>query len=657
MGRGRFFICSMLLVWILLIPMRTSAQRSIFTPPEKSNCPRSQKQADIWYFGEHAGIDFTSGSATILTNQDVMTAYKASSVMCDSVGNLLFFTNGRKVWDRSFNLMPGATELAGNVGVTQPCIIVPRPGEDSIYYLFTVDVLAFMPDNSYTTRGINFTMIDMKKRGGMGEAVTYINSPLLSPACQKITAVRHANEKDIWVIAHKWDSDEFYVWLVHQGGMSDPVISSTGSVQGGGYADQVNAIGYMKAAPNGNQLALAVTGSDNIELFNFDKTTGEITFTESYTTQISGISPYGIAFSPDSRKLYASLLQIVGNGPPSTPSYILQFDLDVGLANPVVIDSAVGIRLGALQLATDGRIYISRTVNLLIKRDSLDVIYNPTRPGSECNYNRLENIPGSRFPLGSRAAIYSLPNVIQSYVDIPVFTYDSCCYLDATQFHITNHANIDEVSWDFGDGGSSSDMDPVHGYAQPGSYTVTLTETFNGQTFIDTGTIVIHDLPQIELGDTIMLYSGATVNIYATPDMQSYWWSTRYTGPVLQVETQGDYWVEVKDWNCCTNTDSVYVKVFEYFIPNAFTPNGDGLNDQFRVVGLYRNITFEMYIYSRWGQLVFQSDDIDHGWDGSYKNKIAEADTYVWVVYVDFLGEDIRTNGDVILKGTVTLIR
>jgi len=657
MGRGWFFICSMELIGVCLVPMRTSAQQSIFTPPEKSNCPRSQKQADIWYFGEHAGIDFTSGTATVLTGQDVMTAYKASSVMCDSVGNLLFFTNGRKVWDRSFNLMPGATELAGDVGVTQPCIIVPQPGPDSLYYVFTVDVLAFMPDNSYTTRGINFTLVDMKKRGGMGEAVTFINSPLLTPACQKITAVRHANEKDIWVIAHKWDSDEFYAWLVHMGGMSDPVISSAGSVQGGGYAGQVNAIGYMKASPDGTRLALAITGTNSIELFNLDKVTGEITFTESFSTQISGISPYGIAFSPDSRKLYASMLQIVGSGPPSRPSYILQFDLDIGLVDPVVIDSTAGIRLGAMQLASDGRIYISRTVNLQNRKDSLDVIYNPTRPGIECNYNQLDNIPDSRFALENRFAIYSLPNVVQSYVDIPVFTYDSCCFLDVTQFHITNHANIDEVFWDFGDGGTSSDMEPVHGYAQPGSYTVTLTETFNGQAFVDTGTVVIHELPLIELGDTIMLYSGAVINLYATPGMQSYLWSTHYTGPVLPVESQGDYWVEVTDWNCCTNIDSVYVKVFQYFIPNAFTPNGDGLNDHFRVVGLYRDINFKMYIYNRWGQLVFQSDHIDRGWDGTYKNTLAEADTYVWVVHVDFIGEEIKTNGDVVLKGTVTLVR
>lgn len=653
--RGLFLVQATVL--FLMFPLLLPAQASIYDPPEKNDCPRSQRQAYVWYFGEYAGIDFNPGDAIALTDENVMTAYKASGVICDSVGNLLFFTNGRKVWDRSFNVMPGASELFGDVGVTQPCIIVPQPGPDSLYYLFTVDVLAFMPDGTYTTRGINYTVVDMKERDGMGDATDYINIPLLTPACQKITAVKHANGTDFWVIAHEWDADRFYAWQITGSGIGEPVISAAGSVHGGGYGYQLNAVGYMKASPDGSKLAVAITGTDEIELFDFNNSTGEISLSSTFTTTQAGINPYGVEFSPNSRILYATLLQVVGNGPPSNPSYLLQFDLNSGLTDPVAVDSAHGIRLGGIQLGPDGRIYITRTINLLNKKDSLDVIYNPTRPGTDCNYNLLDNSTGSRFGLEGRNSIYSLPNIVQTYVDIPVFTYDSCCFLDVTQFHITNKANIDEVFWDFGDGSTSTEMEPAHAYGGAGSYTVSLTETFNGESFTDTGTVVIHALPVIELGDTIMLYSGATINLWATDDMQSYFWSTGYTGQALAVESQGDYWVEVKDWNCCLNSDTVYVKVFEYYIPNAFTPNGDGLNDVFRAVGLYRDIDFSLLVYNRWGEMVFQSDDIDQGWDGTIKGQQASPDTYVWIIHVDFLGEDITTNGDVVLKGTVTLVR
>ena len=129
-----------------LFALAAHAQVSIYTPPEKTNCPRIQKQQEVWYFGDKAGIDFRSGVATALTDQDVMTAYKASGVICDSLGNLLFFTNGRKVWDRTFNLMPNATELDGDLGVTQPVIVIPWPENDSLYFVFTLDVIAIMPD-------------------------------------------------------------------------------------------------------------------------------------------------------------------------------------------------------------------------------------------------------------------------------------------------------------------------------------------------------------------------------------------------------------------------------------------------------------------------------------------------------------------------------
>ena len=113
----------------------------------------------------------------------------------------------------------------------------------------------------------------------------------------------------------------------------------------------------------------------------------------------------------------------------------------------------------------------------------------------------------------------------------------------------------------------------------------------------------------------------------------------------------------VKDYHCCINSDSVYVKVFAYYIPNAFTPDNDGLNDIFRVIGLYRNINFTMVIYDRWGQELFTSDNIDTGWNGTFKNQPCPPDTYVWKVNIQFLGQDIVSTGSIVLKGTVILLK
>jgi len=650
-GIIRKYLLTGLFLFILIF--QVSAQ----LPYIPTDCPRSMKQAYVWYFGERAGIDFRSGVAIPLTDQDSMVCYKASGGICDSSGNLLFITNGMNVYDRTFTRMTYATGLDGDLGITQPCLVVPKPGDGHIYYIFTLDLLAFKQDNTYTTKGLRYTEIDMRHRGGLGDATINVNVPLLTSATQKLTAVAHRNGKDFWVVAHRWDSDEFYAYPVTSEGIGEPVISAAGSLHGGLFADQANAYGYMKISPDGSRLALAITGINKVEFFDFNSETGSVSNAQTYTFSEPNINPYGIEFSPDGKKLYTTLLQIFGNGPPTRPSFIYQFDLNSGLSNPVVIDSVPGMRVSAMQLAPDGRIYLARTVNLVTRDDTLDVIYNPTRNGTACNYSRLMNVPGSGFSLAGRNGFYSLPNIVQSYVNIPVFTWDSCCHQDLTRFYITNQANLDSVRWQFGDGGSASGPGPVHLYQAPGAYKVTLTGYFNGSAFTDSLMVTVHPKPTVELGDTILLFTGSTIDLHAGGGFMEYLWSTQSTDSIITASTQGQYWTRVRDYNCCINSDSVYVRIFDFYTPNAFTPNGDGLNDLFRVVGKYRNIDFAMYVYDRWGGMVFESDDIDDGWDGNAGGQPAPAGVYVWTFRIKFRGEDIKTSGDIVFKGTVTLIR
>jgi gliding motility-associated-like protein len=621
------------------------------------NCPRSEDQADIWYFGDHAGIDFRSGDAVLLTNENVMSAIKSTGVICDSVGNLLFFTDGVTVWDRNFDKMPYGQGLDGDQFANQPCLIVPQPGDSGVYYIFTVDVLTFKPDHTYTTKGLEYTVINMNYRGGLGDATSRWNVPLLSPVSQKLTAVKHSNNRDFWVIAHKWDSDEFYAFLVQETGISAPVVSHAGPVVGGGLAEQTNAYGYMKASPDGHKLGLAISGKNMVELLDFDNTNGVVSNSNTFTFTIPEVTPYGFEFSSDSKKAYTSVFKLGGNGPPTSPSRVFQFDLAAGFNNPVLIDSIAGERLGDLQLAVDGRIYISRTVTLFTPRDSLDVIYNPTRPGRACNYNSLNNVAGSGFSLSGRHPYYSLPNLVQSYMNIPIFTYDSVCLHDVTRFTITNKANIDNVFWEFGDGTTSTVLEPVHAFPNSGDFTVRLTEVFNGENFTDSAVVHIHPLPVVDIGDTILLFAGNSINLHAGGGFIDYTWSTGSADSVITVENGGDYWVKVEDDNCCYNSDSVYIKFFQFYIPNAFTPNNDGLNDVFRVFSIYKNVNFKMLIYDRWGQLIFESNNIDQGWDGTIGGKPCPPDSYIYTCTIGFIGEDIITSGNINYKGSVILVR
>ncbi len=100
-------------------------------------------------------------------------------------------------------------------------------------------------------------------------------------------------------------------------------------------------------------------------------------------------------------------------------------------------------------------------------------------------------------------------------------------------------------------------------------------------------------------------------------------------------------------------TDEITVYVVPY-IPNAFTPNGDGLNDRFFILGLPpENITkFNIRIFNRWGQVVYSSMDILEGWDGKMNGEICPEGNYVWVIYYEDDKKTTTSN-----KGTVMLLR
>jgi len=89
---------------------------------------------------------------------------------------------------------------------------------------------------------------------------------------------------------------------------------------------------------------------------------------------------------------------------------------------------------------------------------------------------------------------------------------------------------------------------------------------------------------------------------------------------------------------------------FTLYIPNAFTPNGDGLNETFGPVGNAVN-KFSMLIFNRWGQMIFESEDMNHQWDGTYKGEKVQTDTYVYKIFAT--GEE---SGSFQKTGKITVI-
>src|SRR5207244_1600787 len=130
-----------------------------------------------WYFGANAGIDFSSGSPVAVTYGKVI-ASEGSACMSDTSGNLLFYTDGDTVWDKNDNVMPSGTGLYGGGGTsTQSAIILPQPGSDSLYYIFTVDGATGGCVNGCV---FGYSIVDMSLNAGLGDVSTK-NIPLVMP--------------------------------------------------------------------------------------------------------------------------------------------------------------------------------------------------------------------------------------------------------------------------------------------------------------------------------------------------------------------------------------------------------------------------------------------------------------------------------------------
>jgi len=98
-----------------------------------------------------------------------------------------------------------------------------------------------------------------------------------------------------------------------------------------------------------------------------------------------------------------------------------------------------------------------------------------------------------------------------------------------------------------------------------------------------------------------------------------------------------------------TSNRVLVIKNANLFYPRAFTPNGDNLNDSFRVFGQYV-ASFEMHIFNRWGELVFTSEKMEDGWDGNFKGKTQPESTYTFVAYIiDFAGRKVKRSGSIVL--------
>lgn len=679
----------------------------------------AQKQTNTWFFGKGVGLDFNQNPVVPIRNSGLADSFEGLSCVSDNNGKIIFYTNGLNVVNKLDAIMKNGTGLAGDRSSTNNTVVVPLPGtaNKGIYYIFTTGAAL------QETHDFRYSIVDMNREGGLGEVISK-NIPIEDTVFEKIAAVRHCNNKDFWIIIHKWKTDEYHAYRVTGAGLDPtPVISHTGLVISG-YEN--NEIGTLKFNIKGNKLVSVHSFlHDAVEMMDFDITTGIISNPILFKPNAAAPSAsfpgvYGAEFSPDGKLLYVS-----ANNTVTDASVLYQFDITSNVpATILTTKQIISVNspwdAGSLQLGPDFKIYMA------MKDDSaLSVIEKPDIYGTGCDFRFNKIYMG---PLSGQPVQSGLPTFSQSYFDTTANPYDFVragkCNDLSVNFTINRLSGIDSVKWNFGDGQQSQLIQPTNTYANPGLYDVSLIvykvdcsgtyDTINRRIWVadntdllgkdtlscnpvsldlsvglvegasylwntgytginiktsgygkywveisqngcilrDTVEVKRKDNPFVELGvdTTVCLFKSIILKTGNTV-ADSYTWSTGETTPTIKVDKIGSYYVTVKEADCVAS-DTVLVTAgdCDVYLPSAFTPNNDNLNEDFGVIGYVTVQYYLMRIYSKWGEMIFSSNDITNKWDGKFKGKNMPNGSYLWTLtYVNRSGRKFYEQGTVML--------
>jgi gliding motility-associated-like protein len=515
----------------------------------------AQKQANVWYFSNKVGLDFSNGAPKVI-HDGAMTSFEGCASISDKDGNLLFYTDGISVWNKKHQVMPHGTGLKGHRSSTQSALIVPKPGDGSTYYLFTADEGGYVdPPND----GIHYSVISMCLNEGLGDVVKETKNTLIySPSTERLAAVYHANGTDIWIMTHEWKSDRFVAYLLTKDGLSDhPIISAVGEIHPI-YDNIDDSIGEMKFSPDGKRVGVAFAGSGGGQVFDFDAASGKVFHPVKLSTASKFKenllnNAYSIAFSPNSQIVYLACA-----------NYSLsQFNLQAGEEKDIVeshslIPTVPGHARG-MQLGLDGKLYMIHTMS---DTRYLSVIEKPDEIGKASSH--------SYFGVDLGKVLYDyglcLPNFISSYFDpTPQIMYSTTCQDTKASFSLYNSHLISQVSWNFGEPESgatntSNELIPTHTYLQEGDYEVKATLTLKDGSSKTLHKKVILQAPIAQiLGKDTTLCQGDSLVFNLSNLKAICMWQDGFVGANYTIKQAGIYVVEICR-NSCSQVDSIIVK-------------------------------------------------------------------------------------------------
>jgi gliding motility-associated-like protein len=549
--------------------------------------PPPKPPETYWYFGNNAGIKFSGSTATADTKGKLDTKEGVSTI-ADANGNLLFYTDGRKIYDKNgkeISSLVGKDSLAGSNVSTQSAVIVPQPscqGCQSLYYVFTTTDINGKKQLSYS-------VVDIRRNKGQGKVIE--QNTVLDDAPTTEQLISHFVKKDstYWVISHDYGTDTIRLRRVTKNGVSISKIVQVGSRIDSTFKGE----GYIKVSKDGTKFAVAIPGGARnlIELYDFVDSTGEMKNKRVIDLGPAPPTVYGIEFSPDSKTLFATMKADTVKKPGSY-STLLRFDITdkdstVIAKSKITLDSSKKEYYGAIQLAPDGKIYIavqgSSTLGVIkLPNDTISV-----KSLTADYYERKGfNLSGKTSQLGLPTT-YNVNEMKNEGVGI--MAGDTC--LGSPSSFQTNHLCGDKLKniktdWRFYKGEVPEDGKPVgspvatirggegdnglmasYTFTEPGKYyvVVNMGNRCKPDTMLPPQPFEILPLPKPDLGPDLNLCAKTTtLDSKVTLDSSNYFWFQdkkflpKDSLRTLIVKQSGSYIVAVESRGC-VGFDSVKV--------------------------------------------------------------------------------------------------
>jgi len=564
---------------------------------------QGQNETKKWYFGANTGLNFLSVPPATLAGSSMSTPEGCASI-ADINGNLLFYTNGMTIWDRNHAVMANGTGLLGHNSSSQSSLILPLPGSTTLYYVFTN-----VGNNVFNLPNLNYSIVDITLSAGNGSVTTKNAMLSADPHTEMLTATRHCNGVDWWIVSHLRNSTVFLSFLLTSTGITgNSVLSFAGPTLLSGFSQ-------MKLSPNGRKLAMNVGGS--VYLGEFDNATGQ---TYGFNSLQNSSLGYGCEFSPDGGKLYTSAV----NG-------IYQFNLCAG-SLPAILSSSVAVysqnaAFGSFQLASNGKIYITYNTSTT----SCHVINSPNNSGTACGFTTGAH---QFLPTSIQAGLPNFPGCYfyQKAAPNPFFVSVSSSYgcygamFDATILSGTCTAVTNSISgytWDFGDPLSGLNnvgytSNQVHNFSGNGTFTVTLFVYHACGVGTDTirQPVIINDqcLTYTNSAASCASLGSASITSAAGVGPFTYTWLPgNQTGTVATGLTPGSHTVVVKDaWANYTYSVPIYLQPVAPYTSNINVVNGPvcfgGTNGSASITAISGGSGNQSYLWNNGTQLISQQN-------------------------------------------------